>query len=69
MSRRSNNQRATDRLNIALARISAAAEMVDQIESMADKQTTAAALRKQFGEALDEAHAALGDIRHIAGTI
>ena len=68
MARRSNNQRATDRLNLALAKISAAAELVDHFDGP-DKQTAAATLRKQLGEGLDEAHAALGDIKHIANTI
>lgn len=67
--KRNNQTRATERLNQALARISAAAELVDQFEPGADKQTAATILRKQLGEALDEAHAALGDIRHAASAI
>lgn len=67
--KRTNQSRASDRLNVALARISAAAELVDQFEPGADKQTAATVLRKQLTEAIDEAHAALVDIRHAAGAI
>jgi hypothetical protein len=68
MARRTNRERATDRLNLALARISAAAEIVEHLEGP-ERAATATALRKQFGEALDEAHAALADIRDVAATL
>jgi hypothetical protein len=67
--RRSKQDRATDRLNLALARISAAADLIDGAAGD-NKQTAAVTLvRKQIGEALDEAHTAVGDIRHVLGAI
>jgi hypothetical protein len=68
MARR-NKERATDRLNQALSRISAAADMVDKIEGINDKAQAAAALRTQLSEAVEEAYAALADIRQLAAAL
>jgi hypothetical protein len=61
-------ERATDRLNLALSRISAAAELVDKMD-VVDRAAAAAALRTQLSDAVEEAYAALGDIRDVAAAL
>ncbi|HEY2243424.1 MAG TPA: hypothetical protein VGH47_04270 [Xanthobacteraceae bacterium] len=66
MARRTQNLRATDRLNLALMRISSAAElMADQLP--VDEKITLH--RKHLDDAIDEAHSAMSDIRHAVNTI
>jgi hypothetical protein len=66
MPRRTQNLRATDRLNLALMRISTAAELMADQMPLDDKIT---AHRKHLDDALDEAHSAMSDIRHAVNTI
>lgn len=69
MARRAaNQQRATDRLNVALTKITVAAEMVLDVGAPQDEQKRVA-MREQIEQAKDEAYAALGDIRHAVGAI
>ena len=58
-------QRPTDRLNVALANIAQAAEWLEQ-EVGAKEQNS---FRRLIADALDEAHAALVDIREAASSI
>jgi hypothetical protein len=56
-------QRASERLNVALARIHAAVGLMEAGEG------AAATLKKQMEEAIEEAYAALSDIRHALATL
>ena len=69
-----NQRRATDRLNTALARIAATADLLEQFEPSngngnGNKEVTALPIMKklasQLSEAIDEAYAAISDIRHV----
>jgi hypothetical protein len=62
--RREPQQRASERLNIALARVQASIGLLD-IENM----SVVPLLKKQMDEAIEEAFAALADIRQAAGSI
>jgi hypothetical protein len=64
MARRSEKQRATDRLNMALARISAGADLVVEAPDSSNAQ-----IIKQVKEAINDAYGALGDIRRIVGEL
>jgi hypothetical protein len=68
MARR-NKERATDRLHQALMRVSASVELIDKMDDAALGANAAVALRTQLHEGIDEAYAALDDIRHLAATL
>jgi hypothetical protein len=57
---RTRRERATDRLNIALSRISAAAAVLEASSNDESKR-----LAKQIVEAVEESYAALNDIRDV----
>lgn len=62
--RREPQQRASERLNIALARVQASVGLLD-VENM----SVLPHLKKQLEEAAEEAFAALADIRRAADSI
>lgn len=57
--RKGHQQRASERLNIALARIHASAGLLE----------AGPVLKKQIEEAIEEAYAALNDIRDVAAQL
>ena len=62
--RREPQQRASEQLNLALARIHAAIGLLETVGG-----TSLANLKKQMEEGIEEAYAALGDVRHVASLL